>query len=446
MKRIDFLLISEDSAKDTRCQEIAKDFGYVYEKVSSVDEFAEKSEELAGALFILMDAKGIDESQVAGMVQVIRQVSMDGHIVTAIDSKLTNESAAFVKKSGVSVVLLENELTQSAKLEFIASQKIRASYLPVKVSELVKNTNLECTLFHLMPLNRKFLPVIAAGKVIDDVRLKKLEEVGEVYVKREDVHFFKKYTETFEDKSATGLGRRCRAQFLNLTKTYTDLVLLITDQSEFASYDKGKDLFHQVEVLASDLLMNLGALGEAWQVVNNSAFCEFGSIERGPSVAAYAGLLSLMSGIGDPAQVMVAAMMADVGMLDLHPKILKKIRLKQDESMNAEERLHYENHPLISVNRALGRKLPLPEAMKNIIACTHERVDQKGFPNRIRGEKIPLESQMIQFCELLDKNSVVEMGKERVDIQELRKTLFNKEYEARDRFGFGFLEPLKKVL
>ena len=177
MKRIDFLLISEDSAKDTRCQEIAKDFGYVYEKVSSVDEFAEKSEELAGALFILMDAKGIDESQVAGMVQVIRQVSMDGHIVTAIDSKLTNESAAFVKKSGVSVVLLENELTQSAKLEFIASQKIRASYLPVKVSELVKNTNLECTLFHLMPLNRKFLPVIAAGKVIDDVRLKKLEEV-----------------------------------------------------------------------------------------------------------------------------------------------------------------------------------------------------------------------------------------------------------------------------
>ncbi len=446
MKRIDFLLISTDSAKIARCQEIAKDFGYVYEVASSVDDFAERSEELGSAVFVLMDAKGVSENDVAGMVQVIRQITIEGHIVTAIDSKLTPEAAAFIKKSGASVVLLENELALSAKLEFIASQKIRASYLPVKVSELVKNTNLECSLYHLMPLNRKFLPVITAGKVIDEARLKKLEEVGEVYVKREDVHLFKKYIDTFEDKSAAGLGRRCRAQFLNLSKTYTDLILLITDQSEYASYDKGKDLYNQVGTLANDLLMNLGALGEAWQVVNNSAFGEFGSIERGPSVAAYAGLLSLMSGVGDPVQVMVAAMMSDVGMLDLHPRILKKIRLKEEETLNEEDRAHYENHPLISVNRSLGRKLPLPDLMKNVILCTHERADQKGFPNKVRSEKIPMESQLIQFCELLDKNSVVEMGKERIDIQVTRKELFLKEYENKNRFTFVFLEQLKKVL
>ncbi len=445
MAKIDFLAIASESDIKKRCEEISAEFGYSYVNVDNVDQFAEKEAEFAEVTFILVSAEKVQiDAEIAGMVQVIRQIAPDAYILVAIDSKLDPKVAVFVKKSGANAVFVGTELRHTSKLEFVASQKIQSSFLPIKVNEIILDSVIDCPLYHLMPLNRKYLPIIRANEPINAKKLEKLKEVGEIYVRREHISHFQKYSEKFMDKSAAGLSGRCRAQFLSLFGSYVDLILMISDQSESTSFKEGAALYERCERLASDLMNTLGAVGDAWSIINNSSIGQFGSVERAPSIAAYAGLLSLNSGIGVPTQVMTATFMSDIGMIELSPKTTKKIRKGEAiDSLSAEEQQAYRNHPIASLEKALSRKLQIPEDVKNTILCTHERVDMKGFPKRPRPEKIPLEAMLVQISQEIDQATLIRLNAERPKIQDVKKTIFEQHYAAGNVYSLLFLEKMK---
>ena len=448
MKKIDFLAISSDEATQTRCADISAEFGYIYECVPNVDAFAERDAEFQDATFILISAdKAKVESEIAGMVQVVKQMAPEAYILVLIDSKLDPSVAVFVKKSGASVVLMASEVHQTSKLEFIASQKIKSSFLPVKVNEMVVDSVIDCSLYHLMPLNKRFLPIIHARDPITPERLERLKEVGEIYVRRDDIEIFQKYSDKYEDKSALGLTRRCRAQFLTLLKSYVDLILLISDQSEHASFKEGAALYDKCEKLSGQLMTTLGSVGNAWDVINNSAVGDFGSIERAPAVAAYAGMLSLHGQIGQPTHVMTAALIADVAMMDLPPRLTKKIRQGDSiDGLHSEDQQNFRNHPVSSLNKALSRKLQIPDEVKQIILCTHERVDQKGYPHRPRADKIPAEAMLIQFSEMVDRASLVRMGTVRREIGDAKKQVLEDQLKEGKTFSLLFLEKVRGAM
>ena len=251
-----------------------------------------------------------------------------------------------------------------------------------------------------------------------------MESVGEVYVRREDISRFQKYVETHIDASAAGLQSRCRVQFLAFTATYTQLIYLLTDQSESASFQAGKALFEKLSQLSGDLITTLAALGEAWDVVNNSAIGDFGSIDRAPAIAAYAGLFSLMSGIGEPKDIMISALIADVGIIELPVEVTRRLRASKAKDLSGEDKSLYEKHPTISMNCALARKLPIDEALRKIILCTHEQFDGKGFPGKTLPDKVPWEDFLIQLAEILDQRSLIRMGQARTDFVGTRRDLY----------------------
>lgn len=448
MAAVEFLAITLEKEKEVlqRCQKCCEEFGYTMASEMSIEKFAEHSENYDQVPFVMLSAVHASQEESAGMVQVIRQILKDAFIMIVVDRKVPPEVASFVKKSGANIVILEDELLNTSKLEYVASQRVRASYLPIKSAELKVDTEIPFTVYHLMPLNQKFLPVVIRGVQLNESRRSKLESVGEVYIRREDLDKYRKYIDTYQDKTAAGLKSRCRAQFLTFCDTYVQLVMLLTDQSEYASFQAGKDLYERCSTLASDVIMSLGAVGEAWEIINNSSIGEFGSIERAPAIAAYAGLFSLMSGIGEPKDVMISALVADVALIDLDPKTTKILRNIESMKLNDEQRVEYERHPLSSLNKGLSRRLPIPENVKQIIISTHEQADQKGFPNKPRSEKIPAEASLIQFSELIDQNCIIRMGKARVDYNDVKKQIFNQEYLAANRFSLLFLEKIKSVI
>jgi hypothetical protein len=206
-------------------------------------------------------------------------------------------------------------------------------------------------------------------------------------------------------------------------------------------------IYDKCEKLSSELMMTLGAVGDGWDVVNNSAIGEFGSVERAPATAAYAGLLSLQCGIGDQTPIMTAALICDLSIMDLHPRVTKKIRKGAIISdLHPEDQEIYKQHPTASLNKALSRKLQIPDHVKNIILCTHEQMDQKGFPNRLRTDKIPAEALVIQICEMMDKRSLIRMGEVRPDINVVKQQLLDENLAAPERFGMLFLEKIKSCL
>lgn len=444
----DFLLLSDEPEWISRCEKLCHEFDFTFKKAASVDELSEKEEELKDALFVVLSAYQVkDENDIAGMVQVVRQTAPTSFILVVIGSKLNPSVAAFVKKSGASAVLVEREFLSTSKLEFISTQKIRSTYLPVKVNELSLNSTLTVPLFHVMPLNRKFLPVIRAGDVITQEKFDKLLTVNEIYIRRTDAYEYQKYVKAQGDQSAEGLIKRCRAQYLGLFSSYVDLVLMISDQSEASSFKVGSDLYLKCFTLCSELMTTLSATGQAWNVISNSSIGEFGSLQRSPARAAYAGLLSLHTGIGQPVDIMTACLLSDVGLLDMQPEVTLKLKKNENlESLHPEIRVEYHDHPARSLKMVLSRKLSLPEDVKNMILMSHERLDQKGFPQQVLPEKISMETMIVQLAEILDNRAQIRMGEERPKIQDIKKQLFEEHMNDSPILSRVFLEKIRKPL
>jgi len=255
--RLNFLCVGNESQVLTRCQELATEFEYSFLAVASVDEVLDLDSKYDLVQFVLINAVGLKKEDMTGIVQTVRQVFKDSFINVIVDRKIPQDVAEFVKKSGANMVLLENEFFETSRLEFIASQIIRASYVPVKLSEFPKDSVLDFTLFHLMPLNQKLLPVLPKGVAFNEARMKKLESVGEVFVRRDEVDRYRAYVESNPDPSGQGLKSRCRAQYLSFCNSHTQLIFLLVDQSENASFKEGKWLYDRCEILARDLLTTL---------------------------------------------------------------------------------------------------------------------------------------------------------------------------------------------
>lgn len=442
--RVHLAVIAINAKEVKRCQDIASEFQYQTKILSTVDQMMDMEQELDQTDVVYLSATEGDKPQeVIGKVQVVKQVCAKSFLIVVIGKKMPPEQAAFIKKSGANLVLMEEEVHETSKLEYVLSQIIRASYVPIKVNEIKVDVVVDFSVYYLMPLNKKLLPVIQKGVLVEEAKMAKLKAVNELYVKRDEIDAYEKYIAKHVDLSAGGLVARCRAKYISFCASHMKLVFLLSDQSELASFDEGRKLFETCRELASDLLTSLSAIGEAWEIVNNSTIGETGSVERSPTIASYAGLISLMSDLGEPKDIMIGALVADIGMLELHPSITKKLRSGMVwTDLPADEQKSYMQHPVVSLNRCLARKLQLTDLIKNIIITTHERADRKGFPNQLMGNSIPFESQLVQFCELVDQESVVKLGQAKKNVLEVRKEIHTREM-LEGRFSPSFLAQIK---
>jgi response regulator RpfG family c-di-GMP phosphodiesterase len=298
----------------------------------------------------------------------------------------------------------------------------------------------------MMPLNKKYLKILKSGNQIAQDKVDKLSQLGEVYIRKEEAKDFEKYVSANRDMSPKGLASRCRAQLLNLSAAYIELILLVLDQSEFTSYALGRELYERCSQLAGELLTSLGSIEEPWEVINNTSIGDFGSVERGPAIAAYAGLICMNSGLGDPLEVMVAALLMDVGLLDIDPRISRKIRISDPQHLSPSDLEDYQQHPIASLHRILGRKLPVTESIKNAILASHESSDGRGFPHKWHEEKIPRESMIIQLAELVDKKCLIKMGQARPDINKVRASIIEAELGQRSKFSLDFILKVRPIL
>jgi HD-GYP domain-containing protein (c-di-GMP phosphodiesterase class II) len=142
---------------------------------------------------------------------------------------------------------------------------------------------------------------------------------------------------------------------------------------------------------------------------------------------------------------MLSALLSDLGILYLDPKITRKLRNNDLENLTALERDEYIKHPSISLDVVLERKLPISPVVRNIISCTHERIDGSGFPRGIRGEKIPKISELIQIAQLIDQATCVRLGQARIDKSAFMKSFFEREFEQR-RFSMDLIAQLSKKI
>lgn len=408
---------------------------------------AEKLEESgkgeAAALILVHTPESFMEQEIAAQVQVAKFCAAKAFLIVILGNRVAPETVNFTKKSGADAIIYEADFEDTSIPEFLASQKMNWEYIPIKAAELIPERKVTMTVYHLMPLNKRIVAMLNKDTLLSPDRFEKMKQIGEFYIARDDIQTYQKYIDENQDLSANGLLSRCRAKYLSLNVAYKNFVQLLFDQSQFSSFQEGKELLDNCFALAGDLITSLSSVGESWDVINNSSLKEITPIDRAPAIASIAGLVSLMCSVGKPEEVMVCALLADLGLLDMPPMTMNKFRTEGLSALTTEEKKSYERHPISSINRLLQRRIPLNDKLKAIISATHERADMKGFPNQPQ-KPHPLEAQLILFSEKVDIESKLEFGKERRDPAFVRNEIFQRESET-SCFYQEFLNKIRHV-
>jgi len=447
MKKMDLAYIGNREVYRKRCEIFSADIQCSFGSCQSLDELFENSEMYSATQFFFITAdESASEQEIAGMVQVLKQVSKKAFCTICVDSRISPEQLAFIRKSGANLILSEDEMLSSCKLEFAAAQIIHSSYFPIKSSELNPESTINLPLYCLLPLNKKFIPFFRAGDLISNEKLAKLTDFNELFVKREDLDLWSDYVESQLDNSKNSLARRLRVQYLQMSVSFFDILLLLSDKNETLSFETGKNLYNRCETISKSLLANLASINNPWEVIDQTVFFSQGPLERAPAVATYAGLAALKAGLPNPNEVMMAALLSDVGLLDVPNVVIDALKTGAIITLSASDLTTYQKHPIVSINQLLSRRLPLPEHLKKIIMTSHEMFNQKGFPKQPFPEKIPNESYLIQLCQMIDSELTVKIGQKRKDIHDAKKAVFDREIQSNQHIPASFLQDIRGVI
>ncbi|OGU02562.1 MAG: hypothetical protein A2085_06455 [Gemmatimonadetes bacterium GWC2_71_10] len=172
------------------------------------------------------------------------------------------------------------------------------------------------------------------------------------------------------------------------------LRLLNTAYRLFRRLDARTELIHvggKVAALEGAYLTVVRSWGRSLETSDSHTF---GHCER---VAELAVAVARVLGLGEPAEttILLGAYLHDVGMVRVPHELLRK-----PGPLTHEERALVERHPLWGIE--LLASVEFPWDIKPIIRWHHERYSGEGYPDRLRGDEIPLAAQIVGICEVFD--------------------------------------------
>lgn len=435
--RLNFLCLSEDPRSSQRCAELAKEFGYSFSSLPATERIESLPQSFDQIQWVLLHAPSLKGVPLTGLVQSLKSGFKDSFV-------------CIVGEAGESIcgdlLLSEEDFFNTSRLEYVSSQIIRAMFVPVPLADFENGSVLDFTLYHLLPLNQKILPVLPKGTPWSEAKLRKLQRVQEVYIQRSEMDRYRHFIDSVLGDSGPGLPTRVRAQYFSFCNSYSQLVFHLINRNESASLKDRKWLYDRCLNQCRELLRTLSLSSDSPDIVSKATVGEVASLERVTAFAAHAGLLSLEASIGDPLEAMMAALLSDLGLLDLQPQLSRKIR--QDpifKSLSKEELKSYRAHPQLSLSFAEEKGLPLTSVLEDIIRKSHERFDGKGFPGDFFGAQIPEEAMVLQICERLEREIATSSGEEARTVKDAKAKVLSEAISDGAAFSPFFLEKIKPV-
>lgn len=399
------LVVTNDEKVKQRTKKLAEILKVESREMSSLDDVDIDADIHYSC--VIVDCKELPVNEIAGSAQVVSQVYTESKTILIVGNKLKPDEIKFIYTSGAKLILTENDYINYSKIDFYLNYVLNNTWVPVKAWDFVVDTTPDFNVFHYIPYKNKYFPLIFGS--ISDKKLEKMKEVGEIYIHREDLASYNKYITENQSAGSDAMVRRCRAKYIQFYDAYVELLYQLSDESKHYTFEEGKKILENVLNLAKELIQVLSAVGDPSLVVDNMSFELDGPLSRIPAVAAYAGVWSMMMNTKEsPEEVMLATLVSDLGLLKLSPNSFGKNKkiTKEDEDV-------FENHPQISINTVLERKLPINEGVKSIIMYSHGFELKSSERNKLKKDKMPLASQIIMVATMYDKKMQIQEGCDR---------------------------------
>ncbi len=116
-------------------------------------------------------------------------------------------------------------------------------------------------------------------------------------------------------------------------------------------------------------------------------------------VGKYAQVLAKAYGLSDEVTFLIerAAPLHDLGKIGIPDNILLK-----PGRLNEEERIQMNEHTTLGAELLCDHDSPLMKLAASIALTHHERWDGTGYPNKLKGEVIPVEGRITAICDVFD--------------------------------------------
>jgi len=383
------------------------------------------------------------------MIQSVKYFHRQTTILVFTNDRAFDETEiSFLKQSGAQIIMTIHDLWETSRVEYLMIEIIRSSFVPIKAEDLIENTEVPFDIYHFMPLNKKWIKIFLKNRTLSaDHKNSFVNKSSELYIKRDDVVYYRNYLEKFLGQSldSKSLPLRIRAEYLAFQSVFNQLMMTFCDHSEANSYEHGQELLKHCESLCENMVHMIGSAPDPWKVLNHNLAGEYGSVERTPARVAMVGIFALHLGIDLFKETLMATLINNTGLIELKYNIARAVKEQNFSKLSDHELELYRSHPILSTNLFLLRKIPLDEKVKKIVIGTHELADGTGFPHQVSRDKLMIESQLIQILEIIDYQVIPKMGQAKKSFNEALKEFCQIEL-TRGRFSPELIVNLKKLV
>jgi putative two-component system response regulator len=223
-----------------------------------------------------------------------------------------------------------------------------------------------------------------------------------------------------------------------ITKPISPPIVRARVRTHLALYDQSRELECMVRQRTHELLTTrqqiIRRLGRA---------AEFKDNETGNHVlrmSHYARVIAIEHGLGEEAANIIfnTAPMHDIGKIGIPDAILLK-----PGKLDAEEWAVMYQHPLMGAEIIGKHENELLETARIIALTHHEKWDGNGYPQRLKGEDIPLEGRIVAIADVFDALVSVRPYKKAVPVAEAMGYLYE---QSGKHFDPTLLEAFKRAL
>ncbi len=449
-QKLELLLLTQDEAILNRAKQVISAYYLTFRQMSYGDVLA-----FAGTT----DHQDLQKSQLVLMVQEsdellptfservdrVLQALPRSRLVTIMSPSLSRENLEGTQNPRVTP-LSQDEFYHTIKFDYMALYRCRAQYVDIASEDLFSMTALTFPVFVRLHLNQRYLAAAFSHCVLSDERHQRLQRAREIYIRHKDSAAYLDYIMSYYDGAGKGLRKRVRALFRALyhDSLYLNEVLIFDFRS--APVETFVERYEAMRSRAEELLNMLSSTEDFWDVIREALEGDFYLLWRAPWIAVYGAIIAKRSGKGDPFLVLMAGLLMEVGLFDVEGNLVRSYLLDEERQAPTGSENAFYHHSIHSLNRCLLRGLPLSETLKSVLVCVHERNDEKGYPNQVPRDKLPVEGQILAFAEKIDQASLTTMKKTGVGFRFLREKIWEAEKQNPGAFSVEFLAAIAESL
>ncbi|HVK62163.1 MAG TPA: HD domain-containing phosphohydrolase, partial [Bdellovibrionales bacterium] len=368
-----------------------------------------------GAPIIIFGSQ-TEEIPTAEVAQLLKMYFADSPLYFVSDDRKVIDKKLFLKNGSDDVFLLPADtkpLEHKLQDDITTASSGQQMFLrPVSLIDIEAGEQLGFDLYIHLPANCKYIRYCAANEPLDAERARRLEthRIKSIYVKTNQMAaFYKASAKKLKDLQSNTTLSQTEIKDRREKAIRSLLTDVLQGGAGDDSFEKGQRLLGDCRSIVTSYVCG-DQPGSSWyQKMMSLAEEQESTYGSAANAATFAALLSIGLGIGNPEEVSLAALLHDIGLVDLPPQLLSK----PETDWTPEDRSLYQTHPELSLKIIKDRKIPVSDTVIKAIQQHHESFDGTGYPKGIPGIRICAEAQLIALAGCLDEWCRVVPGKPR---------------------------------